>query len=309
MGFPGMAGMAREARAGRGKARRMAREMARRARNPVGMATKAASDAPILWLVGGLAAAGLGYVVWKGMQAPSATPAPTTPASPSPAPAVPPVVAPTPAAGGVTWTSSALPWAPPTNPANLTAGFGLADDLTTQDPMFVAMAQKALNMASLASGSTVSYSTAPNGIVDSSFQIALAAVQSALYVQIQQTKASLGGSYNPTMPHTNGTLDLKTLAFLIVSSAGIAVSSSGGLITMPTQITDPTLLQEASTALAAMIGLTPFASVTAGVTTPISSASLTQFQTNWNAAGNSFAIPVSGAVDWVNWAMLVTFAG
>jgi len=306
--------VAREARSGRSKAREVSRKLARIHRGA--REELSGAESTTLWILGGVAVLGGGYLAFQALNKPAAaatsTPGTTpSPSTPSPSPSAP--------SSTVTWPSGAFPWAPPSNPAALPPGFQLTDDLTSQDPMWIAMAQSALNIMTRVSSSpslqstvAVSYSTAPNGVVDTSFMIALTQIQSYLMNTITQLKAATPSASFLTNPHTNGILDLKTLAILILISAS-AAAAGGSTGIVGTTITDPILNQEATVALGNAVSAgssSIYAVMAKGLTNPITlSPALSQFQANWNASNTSLQIPVTGNLDWISWSALESFAG
>lgn len=298
--------VAREGRSARSKAREVSRKLARIHRGAREELSKA--EDVTLWILGGVAVLGGGYLAYQALSKPAAAavpPAGTTPPTPST-----PTTTPTPpSASTVSWPAGSYPWAPPSNPATLPAGFGPADSLMAQDPMWIAMAQSALGILSLGSGATVSYSGTPNGVADTNFMIAVTQVQAFINTSIAQLQATTPQVGFVTHPHSNGLLDLKTMGFLILMSALSAAAS--GTTLSPTAVSDPILQREATNAIGQMVasGAAVFASYVPGIVAPITSAQVQNFQSNWTAATPQLALPITGNIDWLTWGAAVGVAG
>lgn len=325
--------MTREARRGRGKAREMSRRLTRAAREANSLSQ---GETTTLWVVGGLAAAGLGvlaYQSWKRASAPpltppsavtpssSATPTATTPAptSPSPAPASPTASAPAAATtAAVTWPSTAMPWSPPRPPADLPAGYTVNDDLGAVDPMYVAMAQSALHIlknalpANTPANPLSAYSDPVNGNVTAGF------TESIIYVQTTFATASQTATLPPGAhaPRMDGVLDLKTLSMLATT---ILSASAVTLPLSPTATADPAIASIVISGLTNMANFastgagSTFANYIAGVRIPINlSSALATFQSNMNALRPSL-LPTYGyqntQVDWATAFVIVGLAG
>lgn len=305
----------REVRHSHTKARRLSRHVAREAHmlNPLSPRAKTGA-----YVVGGLAAAGVAYLIYQKATTPSTAPAssststststtttttPTTPA-PSTAPAVPPAVA-TPA---VVWTSSNFPWRPPATPANLPAGYSITSDLASIDPMFVAMAQSALQIisqASITSSLLTAYSGPIDGSISSAYTTSLISFQAAVNTAINGY-----ASYPGHHPHTDGTLDSKTLALLLTYSVQ-AVLGAGNSIS-PYRTGDTVIAQMAVDALTNMVNTASMQVLVPGVTLPINlNTALSTFQGVFAVQFPSF--PISGyantQIDWATWGLIVGVAG
>jgi hypothetical protein len=304
-----IAGAAREARAGRSKAREISRKIARLHRAPrAAYEELSGAEDVTLWVLGGIALLGGGYLAWKAMQPSPAAPGspPGPPGAPgAPGTSLPPAIPPTTNPAGITWPSTALPWAPPSTPANLPVGFSVTDDVSSIDPMFVAMAQSSLQIIGRASvlNQTILKYTGP---VDGQVSVALTNSLISLQTTLAAAYAGAGANYPGSHPHTDGTLDAKTLAVLITYAlldAGVS-----GSIGAPTYTSDPIIIQEVYTALGNMVNTPSMAALVPGVTFPLTPAAVTAFQA---AVGKGLPTTglVNGQIDWATWGVAVGIAG
>ena len=295
-----IAATAREARAGRSKAREMSRKIAR-LRNAPRAAYEGLSGAEgmTLWLLGGVVLVGGGYLAYRAMQpAPGVTPAPA---------GTPPGVTPTPAGTppAVAWPASALPWAPPKNPANLPAGFAVTDDLSTVDPMFIAMAQSALQIiarAGVANPVNIQYTGPVDGLISVGFTNSLISLQTTLVAAY----ATAGVTYPGSKPHTDGTLDAKTLSVLITYA--LLDAASAGSVGTPTYTGDPIIIQEGYTALTNMVNTPSMSSLVPGVVLPLGPSAFRAFQGMVGKGLPNVGL-VNGQLDWATWGVAVGIAG
>ena len=239
------------------------------------------------------------------------SPAPASPNAPAPAP---------PATAAVTWPSTAMPWSPPTQPANLPAGYTVNDDLGAVDPMFIAMAQSALHImknalpANSSPSALAAYSDPVDGNVTAGFTEALIYVQTSLSSAFQAQSATLPPSSHA--PRVDGTLDLKTLSALV---ATILSSSAVAFPISPTATSDPAIANFVADSLTAMVPWAAsgaggsFGGFTTGIVLPINlSSALPRFQANMNALRPS-VLPTFGyqntQVDWATGLLIIGLVG
>ena len=265
-----------------------------------------------LLVLGGVALIGGGYLIYRAMQpgpsgasgSPPGPPGPAGPPGTNIPPAVPPVTNPNPPAG-VSWPASALPWAPPENPANLPAGYAVTDDLSTVDPMFIAMAQSALQIiarAGVANPVNIQYTGPVDGLISVGFTNSLISLQTTLVAAY----ATAGVTYPGSKPHTDGTLDAKTLSVLITYA--LLDAASAGSVGTPTYTGDPIIIQEGYTALTNMVNTPSMSSLVPGVVLPLGPSAFSAFQGMVGKGLPNVGL-VNGQLDWATWGVAVGIAG
>lgn len=302
--------MASEARSGRSKAREVSRKLARIHRGAREELSKA--EDVTLWILGGVAVLGGGWLAYQALTKPAAasttttttttpgatpSPSPKTPPSPAPSttstpgtppttPATPPAIpatppATTPAASGLTWPAGAVPWNPPF--ALPAASPSLQATLT--DPAWIMLAQASLLAIQQVPGNnltSVTYTGGVDGVMNSSLEAALAAWQKVINNQIAS-----GGILTGTSVPTNGQLDFKTLAMIMAqamsSGAANGPIAPGATFDSGLQSMALSALQNAlavNTANNSASQATFYGALTRGITSTSDISALQTFETN-----------------------------
>lgn len=307
------AAVSREMRRAHGRARGMSRRVAREAKSV------APKSSAAMYVVGGVGVLAIGLLAWNAWGKPKTIPGvpvvppPAPGTTPAPTPAPTPASAPTPPAGAaaVNWSDSAKPWAPPSAPTSLPTGFTVNDDLSSVDPMFVAMAQSALQILSrlpLGTGGnplTIAYAAPIDGNISVAFTESLIGFQASM----SAATGAIAG-YQGVKPRTDGKLDAKSLALLITYAMQAAFASGSPIV--PTYTGDPVLMQMAVNALTNMVNTPTMAPLVPGVTLPINlNSALPIFQ--GVMAKTLSSLPTTGLVntqiDWATWGLAVGISG
>ena len=176
--------------------------------------------------------------------------------------------------------------------------------------MYTAMAQSALQILSRipAGGANplgLPYSGPVNGNISTAYTESVIAFQASM-----NSAVSAYQNYPGVRPRQDGTLDAKTLAFMIVYALQAAVA--GGSSIAPTYTGDPELEQMAVNALTHMVNTATMQPLVPGVVLPINlNSALPIFQGIMGATLRG--LPNTGLVntqiDWATWGLAVGIAG